>query len=382
MSVKFRFLLCLAFFLTSLQLQGIDREEEISYVNALASMTYHLNDCQEKNNGIPFTDDAVNKLWNRICHLTPRKDAALIAIHNYNEFKTLLNCGDLEGAQQAISHTYDQVEKLWEESIDAELNIAFDYAADKPIAAELPLADYSLYPHLTKEMKKRFAPYLISNEHPMKANLEKLFSRGRVTAHRKAFSEAGFRIISERPRSYVIVAKHKALPGYLIKCYFDTEKREKWSRPSWYWLEKRCRGARVLRKIIEAMQSKYFAVAKKSLYVLPLLHPEKPYPSCYIRHPILVIVTDMKLVSDKDNLYAWRNIMDEKRLDELYHIISRAKGASYRADNIAYSQTGKFCFIDTEYPGRGPEYYRVGRELNSRMASYWNRIVTNGGPKR
>lgn len=383
MRLKTSFIFCFFLIFGSVELPGIELSEKELYVNALASMTYHLNHCRERYSGIVqkdlkegiiFSDEDVQKLWDRICQLSPKKNTALVALLNYQESKALLESGNLEGAHQTIAKSYQEIDQLWDESIKNELgDELFNYAAERPTA------DYSRYPHLTREMKSRFAHYLISNDHSMKKHLDRIFGNRRVTANRNTFYNAGFSIISERPRSYVIVAKHKYLPNHLVKCYLDTEEREKWHKPSWHWLQQRCVGARVIRKIIESKNFRYFSVARKYLYLLPLLNSTVPYDPCYTRHPVILLVTDMNLVDKKDNLYAWTNIMDERRLDELYYIISRAKGASYRADNIAYSRSEKFCFIDTEYPGRGPEYYRIGRELNSKMANYWNDLVTKGG---
>lgn len=239
--------------------------------------------------------------------------------------------------------------------------------------------DFSAYPHLTEEMKKRMGPYLIHSNHPLKQKLDAVFLHSRVTADKKAFLNAGFHILDEGPRSYIIVARHKKLPGHLIKCHLDTEIREKWDRPSWYWLAKRCEGARKIRKIIQERNIKHFSVSQKYIYLLPLLNKTMPFKASYTRHPAILLVTDMDLVSEQQNLHAWKNRVTKEILDELYLIITLAKGASYRADNIAYNRSGKFCFIDCEYPSNGPEYHRIRQYLNSKMQKYWDSLVERGG---
>ncbi|MFI5343306.1 MAG: hypothetical protein ACHQUC_03700 [Chlamydiales bacterium] len=238
--------------------------------------------------------------------------------------------------------------------------------------------DFSAYPHLTDEMKKRMGPYLIDSSHPMKKKLDAIFLHSRVTRNEKAFLDAGFRVLEEGRRSFIVVAKHKQLSGHLVKCFLDTEMREKWSKPSWYWLAKRCEGAKKIRKIIVERKIKHFRVPQKYIYLLPLLDTKKPFKERYTRHPALLLVTDMDLVSEKQNLYAWKNRVNKEVLDELYTIITLAKGSSYRADNIAYSRSGKFCFIDCEYPSSEPDYKRIRPYLNSKMRKYWDLLVEKG----
>lgn len=235
--------------------------------------------------------------------------------------------------------------------------------------------DFTPYPHLTPEMKERMAPYIISDTHPKKKQLDHIFSKKRVTQDRSSFLNSGFQIIGEGPRSYILVAKHPLLTNYLIKAYLDTETREKWDRPSWYWLAKRCEGAKKIDKIIKDYKIKHFRVAKKWIYLVPIIDKAKPFLSCYTRHPAILLVTDMDLVSEKENLYAWKHYMTKEKLDELFLIITLAKGASYRADNVAMSRSGKFCFIDCEYPSSGPEYDKVTYYLNSSMKQYWEYLI-------
>lgn len=237
---------------------------------------------------------------------------------------------------------------------------------------------FSAYPHLTSTIKKAIAPYLISDLHPLKQELDDLFGKERITRNRAAFMKSGFEILDEGIRSFIVVARHPLLPNHLVKCYLDTEKREKWNQPSWSWLVNRCEGATKIRNIIEEYGIKHFDVARKWIYVLPLLESSMPFKSCYTRHPALILVTDMHLVPEKENLYAWENFVTFETLNELYLIITLAKGSSYRPDNIAYSYSGKFCFIDCEYPSRGPDYKRITKYLNPKMQAYWNYLVKNG----
>ena len=238
--------------------------------------------------------------------------------------------------------------------------------------------DFSDYPHFTNAMKKRFTPFIIIDEHPLKANLDELFGNYRVTESKAIFLRAGFKVLDERPRSFVIVARHPKLKDHLIKCYLDTELREKQGRPSWKWLADRCIGAEKVANVIKKYDMKHFAVAKKYIYPLPVIKDSFELSEKYSRHPILLLVTDMKLVNEQENLRAWKTMPTKEMLDELYLIIKEASGSSYRADNIAYSRVyKKFCFIDCEYPYKEPDFRRIAHYLNSEMKSYWYSLVKN-----
>ncbi len=170
------------------------------------------------------------------------------------------------------------------------------------------------------------------------------------------------------------------MPGYLVKVYLDTVLKKKQNRASWQWLVKRCQGAAQVSDIIEQGGIQHFVVAKKWIYCLPP-EPSPPFGKHYTRHLALLVVTDMQLTPEQENLDAWYHIITPKHLDELYLIMSHAKGSSYRPDNIAYTRTGQFAFIDTEYPSRGPDFNSIRRHLRPAMLTYWDRLVKNGGKR-
>ena len=181
------------------------------------------------------------------------------------------------------------------------------------------------------------------------------------------------------PRSYISVARHPEMPHYLVKVYFDTVLQEKRNRASWEWLVQRCEGVRKVQQVIRDKHIHNFEAAKKWIYCLPP-EPSPPKDRLHMRHFALLLVTDMDLVPKELNHFAWKNYITEEHLDELYLIISRAKGSSYRPDNIAYTNKGNFAFIDTEYPAQGPDFRSIRRYLSSEMRAYWDRVVSNGGP--
>ena len=62
-------------------------------------------------------------------------------------------------------------------------------------------------------------------------------------------------------------------------------------------------------------------------------------------------------------------------MDELYAVIRRAGGASYRPDNIAMTTDGRFAFIDTEHPDSEHDYESIVPYLSSEMRRYWSNLV-------
>lgn len=231
---------------------------------------------------------------------------------------------------------------------------------------------------IPKHVKKQMRPYVIPDYHPMKNALDQIFCTTRASQDETTFAQAGFNTISVRPRSHVRVAGHPLLPGYLVKVNLDSELRRKAKKESWEWFVLRCEGAEKIKQIIKDRSIQHFVVARKWIYPLPD-QPSPPKSSHYKRHLAVLLVTDMNLQSKKANYAAWKNKIKEEHLDELYTIISYAKGSSYRPDNIWYNKDGKFAFIDTEYPNRGPDYRSIKAYLNDDMRAYWERLVKKGG---
>ena len=241
---------------------------------------------------------------------------------------------------------------LWEEAIKSE-----EIDSERTNLAQTILrSKTSNDPHLERnrylpsDAKKKMRPFLIPVHHPVRSFLDALCTSQRITVDQQTFEKAGFHVLTTRPRSFVSVASHPEIPHYLVKVYFDTVLSEKRGKASWKWLVLRCEGAEKVGSVIRDKRIKNFKVAKKWIYCLPP-EPSPPQDLQHSRHFALLVVTDMDLAPDKLNYYAWKNYITEDHLDELYVIISRAKGSSYRPDNICYTKKGDFAFIDTEYPG-------------------------------
>ncbi len=228
-------------------------------------------------------------------------------------------------------------------------------------------------PLLTERMRAMISPYLIPIDHPMKGVLDRLFAQGRVTESMQSLKEAGFDVIAAMPRSYVVVVRHPAVPGYVLKLYLDSETRMKENTPNWMWLTQRCIGANKIREIIKHQRIKNFIVPDKWIYVLPPL-PASQGPS---PQPILVIATDIEPFADAK--LAWKTLVTREHLDELF-IIMKWGYSTTQIANIPYTKSGKFAFMDTEYPCRNLHLIHIEKYLSKEMAKYWERMLeVNGG---
>lgn len=233
-------------------------------------------------------------------------------------------------------------------------------------------------PYLNDIMRNMIRPYILPCQHPAKRVLDSIFHSHRAILNDHELCAAGFNVVYHQPRSFIRVVSHPKLPGYLLKIYLDSELREKNYKPGWLWLTARCKGAAHLRKVIQSKKSHYFQVPNKWLYPLPP-EPSPPKNEEYKRQLVILIVEDMDLVSDEENYHAWKNQITHAHLKELYTIISKAKGSSYRPDNICLSKNGKFSFIDTEYPKQKADYNSIRPFLSPEMRHYWDKLVKQEG---
>lgn len=243
-----------------------------------------------------------------------------------------------------------------------------EFLEDKFFGAHYP----HLYdnPILTPEMRDRIAPHLLPLRHKMKPVLDAIFSTSRAIENEDSLAAAGFITLHSKQSSFVKVLKHPEVPGYLFKIYMDTETRLKQDKPGWEWLTQRCEGAKRIRDFIKNKKIKHFSVPDKWLYLLPIDPPTKGP----IHQPVVLLVTDMNLVSKPEILEAWKTVPTREYLDELYYILSHGCGSRFLSSNIPYTKSGKFAFIDTEYPDRKITLWKVKEFLSDEMQLYWDEL--------
>lgn len=345
------------------------------YIHACASLLFHLRMKADMpcNDALILTKEEVATLWSR-----------LEGFHHANKIRAIyykaehaLESSQEQQASQLFHRTFNRLSGLWEKAVECEqLNPSFSLL--NHTARSNKNHDFEANLVIPNKVKKELRPYIIPETHPMKKTLDEMFFSMRMTQDVQTFRQSGFKTLRVGPRSYVHVAAHSNLPSYLVKAYMDNELREKGKNPSWHWLVKRCEGAAKIRKIIKQKQIQHFTVASKWIYPFPE-NPAPPAFPGYTRHLALLLVKDMKLAAKKKNYDAWLHVITKEHLDELYIIISRARGSSYRPDNIAYTIKGNFAFIDTEYPSKGPDYSSIRKYLNVDMQEYWDYLIKNGG---
>jgi|GEM_PF-1431414 len=231
-------------------------------------------------------------------------------------------------------------------------------------------------PLIDANMRKLMRPYCLPLKHSLKKKLDSIFLSDRVSQNEETFANAGFITLYAQPTSFIRVARHPKLDGFLVKLYLDNETRQKNDIPGWQWLVNRCIGAENVRALIKKKNLKYFSVPDKWIYPLPenpqAIHKE-------FQQPIILLVTGMNLSSDSETKEMWRNGITKKHLDELFCILSNGYSSNHLATNIPYSKNGTFTCIDTEHPKRNLSYHHVKAYLFPKMKAYWDNIIKTGG---
>lgn len=283
-------------------------------------------------------------------------------------------------SSQLYAKSKNLLDKIWKK-LDAKLlgRSIPDTAAKKLIDNHYRALTY---PHLENnpgidnDMAKIITPFLMPVNHPIKQSLDKIFETSRAIRNEKSFDDAGFNtLFIQNLHSFIRVAKHDALPGYLLKVYLDSEPNKR-AKKGWEHLSNRCEGAENVRQLIKSKKIVNFTVPDKWLYVLP-----PNIPSTSKDQPVLLIVTDMNLVSDSKTEEAWKTKATHELLDELYCIISHGYGSSGLIRNVPYTKDKIFTFIDTEKPKKTPNYSKARHYLSHEMRAYWDSLVKTGGKR-
>lgn len=353
-----------------------------SLIHPLGSLTFFITECaSEEESDFQISSEELENLWQKSFAAV---DPFSVEKEKLDQTYTLFCL-----AKKEVKEKEDKKVKKIFKKVGKSLLSLLDLAVKKEFPPENLEEDYLFLRSQTdlafennsaipKVIKNKIRPYLIPLQHPLKNALDTIFYASRATLNPKSAFEAGFSVIATGPRSHVVVAKHSLLPDHLVKFHYDSDPFLKRNRPTWEWLMKRCEGAKKIQRIIEKYRVQHFVCAKKYLYVFPK-HPFPAKSSEFIRHLACALVSDMHLEPKAINLNAWKNKITKQHLNELYIIISRGKGSSYRPDNINYNREKKFAFIDTEYPEQSPDYKSIRRYLNEDMQNYWDYLVKNGG---
>lgn len=218
------------------------------------------------------------------------------------------------------------------------------------------------------QVRQKAKSYILPSKHPLRRTLNRIFSSASVLDNEATLAQAGFTLIQTQHASHMTLLKHPDLSGYLIKAYMNSENRLKDDIPGWKWLIARCDGAQNIRKLIKKKNLHFFTVPDKWVYFLPNLNVES-------FNPIILIVTDMDIVTLQESEYAWKYLISRQHLDELYCLFSHGYGSACLPWNIPYTKQGKFACVDTEYPKRKMKYSNANVYLSDEMKIYWKKLI-------
>lgn len=230
--------------------------------------------------------------------------------------------------------------------------------------------------HLLSDIE-RIAPYLIPEDHYLKETLDKIFSSSRILYDENSLKEAGFINVDPRYRNKksrkVYVSRNALLPGLIVKCYNDSQKKDKEDYE--YWLL-RIQGAELIRDFIHTHGwESVFKVPRKWIYILPNVSQETgKYPK-----KTILIEEDMEILDERKNRLAWKSEkVTQDLLEKIYLIVTELglRGCA-KGSNIPFSIDGKIAFIDTTPYNTYPVHYeRLDSFLSPEMKKYWKQITT------
>lgn len=234
--------------------------------------------------------------------------------------------------------------------------------------------DYDVNPTVSADERHAVGPHLLPYDHPIREKLDLIFHRTRATKDINSLVEAGFTVLKQKSRSFIVVATHPDVPGYLFKLHLDSELRLKRGKPGWYWFSQRVIGAKAIGKLIAKKKLDLVKCPKKWIYPLPF-YPEAPTGDGYTRKNIVLVAEYIPLLSKGPNLEAFKTQITRQHLDQICYVLQKCGGNSIRPDNIPFDKKGHCCFIDTEYPGAKTRWSEFNKFLNPEMESYW-RIIS------
>lgn len=366
----FSILLVILTFLNIQELSASEISSQDSAFYAVSSIRSHLEELLSPDGETPICSESdIAALWEAAEVNSPSAiDKLMEAEAYYYEAQNTNN-------EALYLKAKSLLEMIWEDWHQQILYGSFS-TNKEGLSAKYP--SFKQNRNVTSEMRNRMKPFLLPEKNPLKTQLDAIFNAFRATENYETFSQAGFQTFSFRPSTYILVARHPSVPGHIFKVYLDSEARQKDKMPGWLWLTMRCEGARNVRQLIKKRKMKYFSVPDKWLYPLPIQPSPKSFAGPFPQ-PVILVVTDMNIVSDGESREAWKNVITPQHLDELYCILSHGYSSTYVAENIPYTKNGKFSCIDTEHPKRKLKYKSISRYLSTEMEQYWNKLVRKGG---
>lgn len=217
--------------------------------------------------------------------------------------------------------------------------------------------------------------YLLPENHPVKQQLDLLFSNSEVLINTETMRNAGF--IDPKPRkwTHLIVTRHPDFPGYVFKVYTDQQEYHK-GMPEHHWWIIRIMGAEKIRKYVEENDLEhFFKVPHKWIYSLP---PATSQNAMFLKKHFILIEEDMEIYEDAVNENLWRSeAITKDFLFSLYCVLeSQGLRDCAKPENIPFSRDGRVAFVDTQTWKEWPvSYKKLTPYLSPSMQRHWKDII-------
>lgn len=353
------FLFVLSFFLASFAVAS----EDTQAFYAISSLRFHVDELisqsqVEDEEGIVFGPEDLEYLWRLAANCPYSNEIAFAQAYYYES----------EGTNIALLIQVEKILEMGWEKLHLELSL--NPEAEKTGSAQKSSNFASQASFATTSIAYDKNNFFLPDDHPLKHNLDQIFSKPNVLENSFSFREAGFTTLHHQDTG-MRVASHPLLHGFLIKTYLNSE--EKPDTDDWNWMIQRCKGANNIRNLIREQQLRHFTVPDKWIYALPNSTKTDPYTQTAV-----LVVTHMKIVNDEESRKAWKQATT-KQLKELYSILSHGLASSYLPRNIPYTTKKKFSCIDTAYAKRIPNFKKPRSYFSKEMKVYWDKLVKRGG---
>lgn len=161
--------------------------------------------------------------------------------------------------------------------------------------------------YLDEALWAEVQPYLLPEDHPIKSKLDKFFAKDRWIESMASLEKSDFVCMKHKAWDNIIVAKHKKLPGYVVKLYTD----DQCGVDARGLLLQRVRGALHIQSIIDAHEgyADMFKVPRKWLFPVP----NAEWTAVYDRKQFILITEDMNIVGAEKKLSTLEKFENKQR---------------------------------------------------------------------
>lgn len=240
-------------------------------------------------------------------------------------------------------------------------------AAELFFAKALPFGNRTYAnPYVHADTWNTVSPYFLPENHPIKAQLDRIFSEHRAILNEASLKRAKFKNATPGRFSHTVVTTHSKLKGYFVKLFTDYQHIDEVRQ-----LMKRINGARIIKDaIIKHGYQLLCKVPNKWIYPLP---PEPSPPPGTFRKNFILIAEDMDIYGKVKNYSRWRGKkMTEEKVKAVYTLLQEeGLSDSVFAFNVPFTKDGRLAFIDTEHFHNWPvKFEKMMRYLSPSMQKY------------